>query len=208
MYNVIVNKTTHTNANSGKDDIMSVIRLRLLAGAINPNKPKKHYPSFMEQCADYHKQVVKERETKEKEERKAEERRWKKVNAIMKEQKKEAQRIEKEEEKQRKAEEKYYRDHQARVVRKLDEKMTLCLVSGVFTSKGLEIKSYVSFGNRDGDIFTIRAKIKSRSTLENVLEKEPENEEKEIVFEYMDNIYTLTDEEIDILCDYEDDYEK
>lgn len=124
--------------------------------------------------------------------------------------KEEKKQIEKEKEKERKRLLKLVEDetifsmtHLVQVSKPLTEKTTLCITDGEFTSRGLEIKAYVSYDNKDGEIFTIRVKIREDNTLENISNNK-ENSIKEAEFEYMGKIFILTAEEIDKICDKKD----
>ncbi len=183
---------------------MGLLQLWYIADFINPNKQKKHYPSFYELCKEDAIKYKKQKEAEQKEAEKRERERKKAVAKMLEKQRKEVEAWQKEEEKEYKKHLKYYTEHYTQASRKINDFMTLCLVDGVFTSRGLEIKAYVSFDDRDGDLFTIRAEIRSKASLEYIADGNEFRAEKEVVIEYMNQVFILSQEELDRLCNKKD----
>ena len=102
-------------------------------------------------------------------------------------------------------EKKYYADHLVIVRRRITSTMDLCITDGTFTSNGLILKAFVSFSDRDSKIFTIRTKMRLKETINSL--RGTAGQEKEVVFEYMRMTFILTDEEINMLCDRENNQE-
>ena len=173
---------------------MGILGLWYTAQFINPNKPRKHYKTFSEQwredCIAYKKKKAAEEKERQKQEEK---------------QRKELEKLRKAEEREYKKQVQYDINHLTQVSRKMSNMMTLCLVDGVFDSHGFQIRAYVSFDNRDGDIFTIRAEMRQKVSLKNISPTTEDKEaEKEVVFEYIGIEYILSDEEIYRLCNTKD----
>lgn len=179
---------------------MSLLGLWYTAQFINPNKPTSKYQTFTEIRRER-----KERERKQLEkELKIVERREKERAREEERRRKEQARIDREIEKQRQAEYKYQLNHNSLVEREINPVMTLCLVDGMFTSRGIEIKAFVSVDDRDGEPFTIRAEIGYKESLKSLTQKERDKSVKVIRFEYLGEMYELDNEEIMLLFNKKD----